>query len=243
VQASGRSADLTSTELSWKYDEHIDRLSTMTTGVDSDLQPVARLPEDILHLIVSAYVTARSEEDALDWRWRRSINEEAAYPILPLLLSCKLLCGFTIPQLYRDIKLPRSHTLKKFITAPAIESYQYMHRLDVFSSKTITAWDLDLRLTHCFVRYLLKLPPGNNASNMDLLAFEELRSKWVRSCRPRLEVLKLRGQARRAVEGLLALSVILVSSDASNSFNLFAFPDQIRCSPCPVRGIRYSRRG
>jgi hypothetical protein len=243
VQASVKPTDLKLIGFPWNYDHRIDRLSFRMTEVGSVFQPGARLPEDILHLIVSAYVTARSEEDALDWRWRRSINEEAAYPILPLLLSCKLLCGFTIPQLYRDIKLPRSHTLKKFITAPAIESYQYMHRLDVFSSKTITAWDLDLRLTHCFVRYLLKLPPGNNASNMDLLAFEELRSKWVRSCRPRLEVLKLRGQARRAVEGLLALSVILVSSDASNSFNLFAFPDQIRCSPCPIRGIRYSRRG
>lgn len=177
----------------------------MMTGVRSVFQPVARLPEDILHLIVSAYVTARSEEDALSWRRRRSINEEVAYPILPLPLSCKLLCGFTIPQLYRDIKLPRSHTLKKFINAPAVESYQYMHRLEVFSAKPIDAWDLDLRLTHCFVRYLLNLPPGNNASDMDLSTFEELRSKWVRSCRPRLEVLKLRGQARRAVEGLLAL--------------------------------------
>jgi hypothetical protein len=38
----------------------------MTTGDDSGLQPVARLPEDILHLIVSAYVAARSEEDALN---------------------------------------------------------------------------------------------------------------------------------------------------------------------------------
>lgn len=177
----------------------------MTIEVDPVLQPVAKLPEDILHLIVSAYVTARSEENALNFSRRRSDNEEAAWPILPLLLSCKLLYDFTIPQLYRDIKLPRSHTLEKFIHAPAVESYQYMHRLEVFSGRNITAWDLDLRLTHCFVRYLLNLPPGNNASDMDLSAFKELRSKWVRSCRPRLEVLKLRGQARRAVEGLLAL--------------------------------------
>lgn len=215
----------------------------MMIGVESGFQPVARLPEDILHLIVSAYVTAPSEEDALSWRRRRSDNEEAAWPILSLLLSCKLLYGLTIPQLYRDIKLPRSHTLNKFIFSPAIESYQYMHRLDIFSSETITAWDLDLRLTHYFVRYLLNLPPGNNASDMDLFAFDELRSKWVQSCRPHLEVLKLRGQARRAVEGLLALSVVLVSSDASKSFNLFVFPGQIRCSPYPIRGIRYSRRG
>jgi hypothetical protein len=188
-----------------KYDEHIDRLSTMTTGDDSGLQPVARLQEDILHLIVSAYVAARSDEDALNWNRRQRSYEKPAWRILPLLLSCKLLCGFTIPALYRDIKLPRSYTLQKFINKPAAESYQYMHRLEIFSARTIDAWDLDLRLTHCFVRYLLNLPPGNNAFDMDLSAFGELRSKWVQSCRPRLEVLKLRGQARRAVEGLLAL--------------------------------------
>jgi hypothetical protein len=181
------------------------RLSLMTTGVESVFQPDARLPEDILHLIVSAYVAARSEENALNHSRRRSDNKEAEWPILPLLLSSKLLCGFTIPQLYREIKLPKSHTLKKFINAPAVESYQHMHCLEVFSAEPIDAWDLDLRLTQCFFRYMHKLHAGNNASNVDLSAFVELRSKWVRSHRPRLGVLVLRGQARRAVEGLLAL--------------------------------------
>jgi hypothetical protein len=181
------------------------RLSLMTTGVESVFQPDARLPEDILHLIVSAYVAARSEENALNFSRRRSDNKEAAYPILPLLLSCKLLCGFTIPQLYRDIKLPRSHTLEKFIHVPAVESYRYIRCLEVFDSEEISAGDIDSRLTHCFFQHIAKLPDCNIASTMDLKTFEALRASWVESHRPIIELVRFRGQARHAVEGLPAL--------------------------------------
>lgn len=177
----------------------------MNIEVDPVLQPVAKLPEDILHLIVSAYVAARAEENALNFSRRRSDNKGAEWPILPLLLSSKLLYELIVPKLYRNVKLPRSGSLRKFINAPAVESYRYIRCLEVFDSEEISAGDIDSRLTHCLFQHIAKLPACNIASTMDLKTFEALRAIWVESHRPIIELVRFRGQARHAVEGLLAL--------------------------------------
>lgn len=111
-----------------------EALAKPSKGIEVDYPPffpVARMPDDILHLIMEHYVEARLDEleDHAEKGpyWRKATQ----WPVLPLLTSCKAICDALVPKLYRYTLLLDDQIVNRFLSEPAVASFQHVRILDI----------------------------------------------------------------------------------------------------------------
>lgn len=192
------------------------RISTITLQMsDHDFlsadhsvaESTSRLPAEILHLILDAYSSSRLKELEYD---RRQASKERipAWPVLPILLSCKLLSGMFLPKLYSHTVILRHGTLFSFLNDPAYGSYGHIRCLEVRNTRSIPPYprfgtlDIEDAMDFWSFCYISK---GYKGWGEEERKYRFQGPDWADGHLPRVEVAKLDAEDRRYIKLVLAL--------------------------------------
>jgi hypothetical protein len=175
-----------------------EALAKPSKGIEVDYPPffpVARMPDDILHLIMEHYVEARLDEleDHAEKGpyWRKATQ----WPVLPLLTSCKAICDALVPKLYRYTLLLDDQIVNRFLSEPAVASFQHVRILDIHKME----YNYNSRIAPQIMRIHQKpfeFPLDEQCVNMD--------SPTAEAATSRIDTLRLREKAFQNPLGLLA---------------------------------------
>lgn len=103
-------------------------------GIEVDYPPsfpVARMPDDILHLIMEHYVEARLDELETNIEEGPYESKAPRWPVLPLLTTCKAICNALIPKLYRYTLLLGDQNVRRFLIWLPAACYRHVRILDI----------------------------------------------------------------------------------------------------------------
>ncbi|KAH8082771.1 hypothetical protein HD553DRAFT_343529 [Filobasidium floriforme] len=125
---------------------------------------------------------------------------------LPLLLSCKHLCGIAIPELYKDISIGRRTYLRRLMRCPHPDSYHLIKTLDITHYKDEhfeeLEDDVDDRIFQSIgLAYADHGRNTNWTSSLDAVC--GFREGWVSNRKPQLKILKGSGVHGHVVACLL----------------------------------------
>lgn len=143
----------------------------------------------------------------------------AQWEALPLLLSCKFLHQIALEELYRDIIILDTASLRNLMRDPHPDSYHFIQTLDIAHVQDEFFPDLEDDVENrvfqskgsAFARYRQEV-----GWNSTLSAARELKERWISDCKPRLRMLKGAGVNDNVVACLLKLWVQIFRSSYPN---------------------------
>lgn len=168
-----------------------------------------QLPVEILHLILDAYNSSRLKELEYDRR-QESKERIPVWPVLPILLSCKLLSRIFLPKLYSHTVILRHGTLFSFLNNPAYESYGHMRCLEVRNTRSIPPYprfgtledDIEDAMDFLVFSYISK---GYKGWEEEERKYRFQGPDWADGHLPRVDLVKLDAEDRRYIKLVLAL--------------------------------------